>query len=841
MPLSPESVHPPALGWRLLAIGLAIAAILVPAAGLFVYTPRAESRARDELVEMLNTRAENRASGISRWADDALRDARLIASYPSAIALLREGTALPGTESHLIDALQPFVAIKGYGQVLIVRDGQVLAQAANRSTSPGCVIFPTPSQTTAVGLHTHEDGSTWVTFAARIDVPLPGNPAVLLEQPATNHLFGLLARSPLPFQTTESTLIAREGEGFRYLSPLRNGADRRTATIPADSAMARLLRGGAGAQRGTAADYRGAPTFVAARPIAGTPWLVTLKVDENDALAGPRRMIRVTIIAWSAVALSAALAASAVLSWQRRRRDAAAVRELTARREVESALRRSESLFRTVFQRSPIGILMATLDGHITRANPAVEQMLGYAAAELETMTLRDLTAPEDLSQREVPSESADLSYPNGYRLEKRYRHKDGVIIWGEVTVTFVRDERDDASFALVLVQDISERRALQDQLFQAQKMESIGRLAGGVAHDFNNLLTAILGYAEVLEEEVRGNPQARGFVEEIQHAGSRAATLTAQLLAFARRQVVTRRVLDLNDVVDDAARMLHRVLGRNIHTELRFAPDLWNVDADPNQLQQIIVNMAVNARDAMPHGGRLIIETANDTLEETRARVDALFGDYVRLSISDTGEGMTPDVVAHIFEPFFTTKEQGKGTGLGLAMCHGIATQNGGQIRVMTEPGRGTTFNVYLPRARRAQQTPDARLDAPAVRDRGHLVLLAEDETPVRTLAAQVLTRRGFRVLEAQDGGEALRLARAHADEIDLLLTDVTMPVLGGRELAEQFRHVCPGAKILFMSGHPESVIAHNGVLDPGVAYVAKPFTPDQISTRVRDLLAGV
>jgi signal transduction histidine kinase len=415
------------------------------------------------------------------------------------------------------------------------------------------------------------------------------------------------------------------------------------------------------------------------------------------------------------------------------------------------------------------------------------------------------------------------------------------MIIWGEVTVTFVRDERDDASFALVLIQDISERRALQDQLFQAQKMESIGRLAGGVAHDFNNLLTAILGYAEVLEEEVRGNPQARGFVEEIQHAGSRAATLTAQLLAFARRQVVTRRVLDLNDVVDDAARMLHRVLGRNIHTELRFAPDLWNVDADPNQLQQIIVNMAVNARDAMPHGGRLIIETANDTLEETRARVDALFGDYVRLSISDTGEGMTPDVVAHIFEPFFTTKEQGKGTGLGLAMCHGIATQNGGQIRVMTEPGRGTTFNVYLPRARRAQQTPDARLDAPAVRDRGHLVLLAEDETPVRMLAARVLKRGGFRVLEAQDGGEALRLARAHADEIDLLLTDVTMPVLGGRELAEQFRHVCPGAKILFMSGHPESVIAHNGVLDPGVAYVAKPFTPDQISTRVRDLLAGV
>jgi two-component system cell cycle sensor histidine kinase/response regulator CckA len=466
--------------------------------------------------------------------------------------------------------------------------------------------------------------------------------------------------------------------------------------------------------------------------------------------------------------------------------------------------------------------------------------MLGYSAAELTTMTFNDLTAPEDRGH-ELAVESGSANPAHGSRVEKRYRHRDGLSTWGEVTVTFVRDENDEASFALVLVQDISERRALQDQLFQAQKMESVGRLAGGVAHDFNNLLTAIIGYAEVLEEEVRGNAQARKFVEEIQHAGSRAATLTAQLLAFARRQVVTRRVLDLNEIVDDVGRMLHRLLGRSIQTELRLARDLWNVDADPNQLQQVIVNMAVNARDAMPHGGRLIIETANDTLEETRARVDALFGDYVRLSISDTGDGMPPDVVAHIFEPFFTTKEQGKGTGLGLAMCHGIVTQNGGQIRVMSESGRGTTFHVYLPRARRAAVAVDRLARAASMHDSGQLVLLAEDEISVRTLAARVLKGRGFRVLEAQDGGEALRLAEAHANEIDLLLTDVTMPVLGGRELAERFRHVCPGAKILFMSGHPESVIAHGGVLDPGVAYVAKPFTPDQISSRVRDVLAGV
>ena len=303
------------------------------------------------------------------------------------------------------------------------------------------------------------------------------------------------------------------------------------------------------------------------------------------------------------------------------------------------------------------------------------------------------------------------------------------------------------------------------------------------------------------------GGPRQRPgprFVEEIQQAGSRAATLTAQLLAFARRQVVTRRVLDLNEVVDDAGRMLHRLLVEPSRPSCGWLPISGRSDADPNQIQQIILNMAVNARDAMPEGGHLLIETANDTLEETRARVDALFGDYVRLSISDTGEGMPADVVAHIFEPFFTTKEQGKGTGLGLAMCHGIVTQNGGQIRVDHGARRGTTFHVYLPRARRAQPATGRESAAVPAQDGGQMVLLAEDETPVRMLAARVLKRRGFRVLEAQDGGEALRLAEAHADEIDLLLTDVTMPVLDGRELAERFRHVCPGAKVLFMSGMP-------------------------------------
>ena len=485
---------------------------------------------------------------------------------------------------------------------------------------------------------------------------------------------------------------------------------------------------------------------------------------------------------------------------------------------------------------------MGTLDGRILRANPAVERMLGYSAAELTTMTFNDLTAPED-RQRELAIESGSSTPAHGARVEKRYVHKDGLITWGEVTVTIVRDENDEASFALVLVQDISERRALQDQLFQAQKMESIGRLAGGVAHDFNNLLTAILGYAEVLADEVRGNPQARGFVEEIQQrraARARRSPRNCSRSPLARWSTRARpRSERRSSMTPDAC--CSRLLGERHLSRAELGPDLWRVEADPNQLEQVIVNMAVNARDAMPNGGRLTIETANDRLErDPSPRRRAVRRLRACSRVSDTGDGMPPDVLAHIFEPFFTTKEQGKGTGLGLAT---VSRDRDAERRTDSCHERAGARNRVsrLSARRRGERRwrPRAPVAASAHRG-GQVVLLAEDETPVRTLAARVLKGRGFRVLEAQDGGEALRIAEAHADEIDLLLTDVTMPVLGGRELAERFRHVCPGAKILFMSGHPESVIAHDGVLDPGVAYVAKPFTPDQISSRVKDVLAG-
>jgi two-component system cell cycle sensor histidine kinase/response regulator CckA len=960
MPLSsPVVVQRPALGWRILVAVILATALALPLAGLLIFRPRAEADARRQINLALRTRVDARIATLGRWADDALKDARMVASDPSVLELVRGngrsgavfyGRASPSNEVHLIDALQPYVTIKGYGQVLVVQHGQIVARAANRPASPVCTIFPPGGSATGFGLHEHNDGRKWVTFAARARGPFAGDPFVILEQPATDYLYPLLSRSSMGLQSAESYLLSDEGARFRYLSPLKFAGPRLFATIAADSVEASALRQRAEQSLDEPmADYRGVPTLSVIRRLSGSPWLLVMKVDDAEALAAPRRVIRTTVFAWSALGLSAALAGAALLLWQRRRlADAAArmqqrtstildhandpilfvspegrvvhanrradefygyapgallgrsivedlgtaedrallrerldaaastgelvaatnhrradgsvapvelsirritfddetvlvtvVRDLSARRGVEQALRRSESLFRAVFQQSPIGIIIGTLDGRITRANPAVERMLGYSAAELTTMSLRDVTAPED-RERDEPLLESTAAERSGYRREKRYLHKDGHITLGELTVTFVRDETGEPAFALALVQDITDRRALQEQLLQSQKMESIGRLAGGVAHDFNNLLTAILGYAEVLSEELPTGHQARPFVVEIQRAGTRAATLTAQLLAFARRQVVARRVLDLNEVVEQSGRMLHGLLGDDVQIETRLAGKLWSVNADPTQMQQVILNMAVNARDAMPTGGRLTIETSNETLS-AQSPVDALSGDFVRLSVSDTGEGMSPDVAAHVFEPFFTTKEQGKGTGLGLATCHGIVTQNGGEIRVASRLGAGTTFHVYLPRDQTIVMTSGAGPVEPAIDGRGRLVLVAEDETPVRNLAMRSLTRRGFRVLEARDGGEALRLAEEHADEIDLLLTDVTMPVLGGPELARRFRQLCPRAKVLFMSGHAESGIAHQGVLEPGVAFVAKPFTPDQIAKSVRDVLDGV
>jgi two-component system, cell cycle sensor histidine kinase and response regulator CckA len=400
---------------------------------------------------------------------------------------------------------------------------------------------------------------------------------------------------------------------------------------------------------------------------------------------------------------------------------------------------------------------------------------------------------------------------------------------------------------AIVLNQDVTEQRAAEEalrrseeQLRQAQKMEAVGQLAGGIAHDFNNLLTAILSYCELLLEEIRQGDPIRGDIEQIRQAGQRAAGLTRQLLAFSRRQVLQPKVLSLNAVVESTDGMLHRLIGADILLEIRCEPGLWHVLADPGQLEQVLVNLVVNARDAMPRGGRILVTTQNREL-----RADSLLrgngvrpGSYVALTVRDTGVGIDPANHARVFEPFFTTKEPGKGTGLGLSTVYGIVQQSGGHVAVESAPGEGAMFTVLLPRHLGGEPATASRVDRRRLPGGTETLLLVEDEAAVRSSARRLLERQGYTVLEARHGGDALRIVEESGRQVDLVVTDLVMPEMGGKELAERLRAHRPGLKVLFMSGYTEKVIAAGGIMPPNTGFVEKPFTVEQLMRRLREIL---
>ena len=393
----------------------------------------------------------------------------------------------------------------------------------------------------------------------------------------------------------------------------------------------------------------------------------------------------------------------------------------------------------------------------------------------------------------------------------------------------------------LVIVRNISDARRLQDQLRQAQKMEAVGQLAGGVAHDFNNLLTVISGHCGLLAEQMKTGRPSPESLEEVQKAAERASQLTRQLLAFSRKQVLQPKVLDLNDVVAGMEKMARRLIGEDVELRTVLKKPLGRITADPGQMEQVILNLVVNARDAMPRGGRILIETDNVTLDQKSVvkRRELEPGEYVMLAITDNGIGMTEGVKAHLFEPFFTTKGPGKGTGLGLATCFGIVRQSGGDIRVYSEPDRGTTFKIYLPRTGQSATTETPPAESAAPRKGTETLLLIEDDVAVRRLTASVLRHCGYIVHEAGDGVEALQLISGeHGPRFDLIVSDVTMPRMGGKELFENIRIKLPELKVLFISGYTNDALTDLGTLGPGIAFLEKPFSPKQLAQRVRAVL---
>ncbi len=485
-------------------------------------------------------------------------------------------------------------------------------------------------------------------------------------------------------------------------------------------------------------------------------------------------------------------------------------------------------------------VIITDAEGTILFVNSAFRQTTGYNQAEAVGQNPRILNSGKQDAAfyRELWKTITAGEIWRGRFVNKK---KDGTFYTEDATITPVRNENGEMINYVKVARDVTDKLQLEEQYRQAQKMEAIGRLTGGIAHDFNNLLTAINGFAELMQMRLPPDDPNQRLVGNILHSGQHAADLIRQLLIFSRKQTIEPKVLNLNAIVDETDTMLQRIISKDIQMETILFPDLWSTRIDPVQIKQVIVNLAVNARDAMPEGGRLTIETANVVLDETytASHFDAPPGKYVLLAVSDTGVGMSEEVQTHIFEPFFTTKEEGKGTGLGLATVYGIVKQCGGHIWVYSEIGRGTTFKIYLPRVEVEASPLSEHNESPSMPRGTETILLAEDEILVRELAARTLREQGYTVLEAANGEKALRLVQMHPElEIHLLLTDMVMPLLGGKELANRLLAIRPNIKVLFTSGYTDDAIVYHGMLDADNVFLQRPFTPSILARKVREVL---
>ncbi|HUS11553.1 MAG TPA: response regulator [Pyrinomonadaceae bacterium] len=534
------------------------------------------------------------------------------------------------------------------------------------------------------------------------------------------------------------------------------------------------------------------------------------------------------------------------------RRLPSAVQNALAKRQAEDeklraeeALQRSEELYRLIAENTSDLICMLDAKANFLYVSPSYKEVLGYSIGDLLGQSVFSLVHPDE---REMAQERFGKSFDGGHpeNLEWRFQHKDGSWKVFDAVENWIYDDQGKPQRAVIVSRDLTERkraeealRNSEDQLRQAQKLEAVGQLAGGVAHDFNNILTVITGYSDILIRKTAEGDPNRSKIEEIKRAAERASSLTRQLLAFSRKQVLQPKLFNLNSLVADMGNMLRRLIGEDIELTAVLTDEATEIDADPGQLEQVLMNLVVNARDAMPNGGKITIETSMVEIDRPYAETHVAVqpGPYVMLAVSDNGSGIDAETREHIFDPFYTTKEQGKGTGLGLSTVYGIVKQSGGNIWVYSEPERGTVFKIYLPRAKSLEMTESS---APVrIPPRGReTILLVEDEQMVRELAKEILEDNGYAVMAARNGEEGLRICEEFEGRIDMMITDVVMPHMSGRELAERVVHLRPETKVLYMSGYTDDAIMRHGILDDHMLFLQKPFTADSFVLKIRDAL---
>ncbi|HVP65996.1 MAG TPA: ATP-binding protein [Anaeromyxobacteraceae bacterium] len=733
---------------------------------------------------------------------------------------------------------RPFMRI-----ALLDADGSILADSAGPGAPPWEEAKPASPRPEGISLSA--DGKRLTLTRAHRFKGRAAGWFVAWLRPDT--VLGTLAASAerLSFVLLDAQGRPYMPEGFEpWVPDLPRGIE----SIPADGRMMEMERPGGKGQH--------AEDLVAMRvPVPSQPFTL-LGVDRVADLVGdlsPRASavnLTVAVVAVLGVVLLAVILNTKSLVLQARldesllREQQVAEKHSALQREVaeRQRLQAAHALLAVAVDQAAEGIAVTDPEGHIEYVNPALERITGFAAAELRGRPLVELYgggAGSALTKDIL----ATLSESTAWRGEVTSRRKDGQPFDAQVIISAVRDPSGQIANLLLVGRDVTEEKLLREHLRHRQKLEAVGTLAGGVAHDFNNLLTAINGYAGLALEGLSEGDPVREDIVEIQRAGARAADLTRQLLAFSRKQVLKPQVIALDAAVVGVEKLLRRLIGEHIELVTKRTEGLWKVKVDPGQLEQVLVNLVVNARDAMPDGGRLTISTANVTLTEPEARryADGAAGPHVVLTVSDTGTGMDEATLAHIFEPFFTTKEQGKGTGLGLSTVYGIVRQSRGFVGVQSQAGRGTKFEIFFPPETGPSEPASVRaVEAPRTRSGkpNETVLVVEDERQVRNLLSSQLAAEGYTVLAAADGREALALADRHAGQIDLLLSDVVMPQMGGPELARAFRARHPETSVVFMSGYADEAVAGHVELDQAAAFVQKPWQLSELAGVLRRVL---